>query len=131
MNLQLTEQDVTSFTAMSIGTSLSTYISATGSAVQDMNANPLNSVVASSPLRVAYFTDSPILISFEYPFYYFYESDQPATIRLFLNATATQELSFDVQTMDGFGATGIKAIACVKLSSLQKLTLHGGTYIIM
>ena len=100
LHLNMREDDLIEIKAIGLGTSANnTYISATDSTIRDMNDNTLNPISINSPRQVLYYTDSPILISFEFPTYIFNEG-QRAILRVVLNATATPDVSFTVMTED-------------------------------
>ena len=101
IHLNMRDSDLMSMRAMSLGASFNTtYLGAASSTIRDMNDNPLIPIPVDSPLQVLYYTNSPILISFEFPTYIFNES-QTATLRVVLNTTAVPDISFTVTTEDG------------------------------
>lgn len=100
MHLNMRDSDLNSMREIGLGVSFNTtYLSATRSTIQDMNDNPLNPISVDSPLQVLYYTNSPILVSFEFPTYIFNEG-QTAMLRVILNATATPDVSFMATTED-------------------------------
>ena len=76
-----------------------TYIITTMSTVQDTNGNPLNPISVDTALRVLYYLNSPVLISLEFP-KYFYNEGQRVTLRVFLNTTAASDVTFTLTTED-------------------------------
>ena len=81
-----------------------TYIIASVFTVEDMSGNQLYPISADSALRVLYYLNSPVLISLEFPKYYFDEA-QTVMLRVLLNTTAASDVTFTLTTEDG-GALG-------------------------
>lgn len=100
IHLNMRDSDLMSLRAMDLGISVNTtYLSAASYTIRDMNDNPLSPVSVDSPLQVLYYTNSPILVSFEFPTYIFNES-QTAMLKVILNTTTTPGVSFTVTTED-------------------------------